>query len=110
MTCAELAERIDRLQPGLSATDVARLCLLILNQASSPLELSDDDALKRYWQRASFKLDAATDQMTAMANELDTLCGEGSVRFDPEQIWTLLRAAKVHGQMLELYSGEPAII
>jgi hypothetical protein len=44
-----------------------------------------------------------------MSEELETLFGEGPVRFSADQIWTLLRAVKVQSQLLELYAGTPAL-
>jgi len=110
MTCEELAARIREIQPNLPPVEVARLCLLILTQVDDATILSDDNHLRRHWHSASFRLDAATDQHSAMADELDAICGEGPVRFSPDQIWTLLRAVKVHSQMLELYTGEATLV
>lgn len=107
MSCEELAARIAQLDPGLPPVEVARLCLLILNSAGDSLSL-DDAELRRHWHSAAFRLEAAADQHAAMSMELDALCGEGPVRFQPDQIWTLLKAVKIHSQILELYTGEPS--
>ncbi|WP_068131712.1 hypothetical protein [Roseimaritima ulvae] len=110
MSCEELARRIAQLDPDLPPAEVARLCLLILQAGETPSSLSDDAELLRHWRIAAFRLDAAADQHAAMACELDQLCGEGPVRFQPEQIWTLLKAVKIHSQILELYTGAPSLI
>jgi hypothetical protein len=109
MTCHELAKRLQALRPELAATDIARLCLLILSQRSDADLLSDDEALLAAWKSASFRLEAASDQHDAVADELDQMCNEGAVQFSPDQLWTLLRAVKVQSQILELYTEQPAL-
>ncbi|MCC9657763.1 hypothetical protein LOC70_18320 [Rhodopirellula sp. JC737] len=108
MKCHELAEKISQLRPELSPTDVARLCLMILNQEEDPSRLEDPKALHAVWQNVSFRFDAATDQHTAVSRELDSLLNDGPVEFTPDQLWTLLRAVKVQGQMLDLYTRDIA--
>ncbi|WP_153557828.1 hypothetical protein [Roseimaritima sediminicola] len=105
MSCEQLAANIAHLDPTLAPAEVARLCLLILNEVDDPATLHDSATLRRLWRSVSFRLDAATDQYAAMSEELDRLCQQGPVRFDADQIWTLLRAVQTHGQLLELYSG-----
>lgn len=110
MTCHELAAALVKLQPDLPTVEVARLCLLILNQVDDPETLRDEAELRRQWGRASFRLDAATDQHAAMADELESLCQDGPIAFSADQIWLLLRAVKVNSQVLELYTGEPSVV
>ena len=110
MTCHELAERILSIQPDLDPTSVARLSLLLLNSVDDSDQLYDDDTLDRLWKSVSFRLSAAADQHAAMTGELQDLAGDGPVQFDPNQIWTLLRAIKVQSQILELYTDQPALV
>ncbi|QDS89790.1 hypothetical protein EC9_39900 [Rosistilla ulvae] len=110
MQCHELAERLIKLQPQLTPHEVARLSLLILNDVTEPSELADDQALLRHWNSACFRLQAASDQHAAMSDELDDLAGDGPIKFEPEQIWTLLRAIKVQSQLLDLYIEEPSLV
>ena len=110
MTCHELAQRLLALNPDLPPRTVARLTLLILNQVEDSEELEDQGILMREWKSASFRLQAASDQHAAMTDELEDLAGDGPVKFDPDQIWTLLRAIKVQSQILELYTDEPALV
>ncbi|QDV14081.1 hypothetical protein CA51_39750 [Rosistilla oblonga] len=110
MTCHELAKRLLALQPELTPQSVAQLALLILNGVSDADELTDDQTLLRHWHSASFRLQAAADQHAAMTDELEQLAGDGPVKFEPDQIWTLLRAIKVQSQLLELYTDEPAMV
>jgi len=106
MKCHELAEKVSQLRPELSPTDVARLCLMILNQEDNPSRLDDPAVLQSVWQNVSFRFEAATDQHAAVSHELDTLLNDGPVEFSPDQLWTLLRAVKVQGQMLDLYTKD----
>lgn len=105
MNCRELAERIERLEPEASPRDVARVCLLLANQFDDIDELVDDQRLAAAWQEIGIRLQAATDQHAAMAEELDALARVDPKRFGFEQIWTLIRAIKVQSQVLQLYVG-----
>ena len=110
MNCQELAHKLEQIQPDASPTDIARLCLLILNATSDHSSLHCEESLRTAWRAASFRLEASADQHAAMSTELDELCQGGAVRFSPDQIWTLLRAVKVQSQMLELYTEMPALV
>jgi hypothetical protein len=109
MTCQELAQRIQRLQPDASLRDVARLCLLLANTVDDVSKLEDDHLLTLAWREASLRLQAATDQHAAMTDELESLARSDPGAFTSEQIWTLIRAIKVQGQILQLYLGEPVL-
>jgi len=108
MTCQEIARHLAELHPDLGAAQLAQLCLLVLRTTDSEL-LMDRASIAKAARAASFRLDAATDQHAAMTAELEILFGDGPVRFSADQIWTLLRAVKVQSQLLELYSGAPAM-
>jgi hypothetical protein len=110
MNCQELATKLAELQPEGSPTDIARLCLLVLNSTKDIDSLQDENRLREACRVASFRLEAAADQHSAMANELEGLCSDGPIRFSPDQIWTLLRAVKVQSQLLELYTETPAFV
>jgi hypothetical protein len=107
MTCQQLAHRIQHLQPDAGARDVARLCLLLANSSDDVSRLEDDRALMAAWREASLRLQAATDQHAAMTEELEDLARSDPQEFTPEQVWVLIRAIKVQGQILQLYLGEP---
>ena len=109
MTCYEIANRLSKLNPDLSQIDVARLTLMILVQTPDLRELQADDELIRAWQSATFRLESASDQHAAVANELDAMCSDGPVEFNSDQLWVLLRAVKVQSQILELYTDQPAL-
>jgi hypothetical protein len=109
MTCHELADRLQTLAPELSPIDVARLTLMLLIQNDDTDLLIDESKLMSAWKNASFRLEAASDQHAAVADELDNLCGDGPIQFSPDQLWVLLRAVKVQSQILELYIDQPAL-
>ena len=110
MNCQQLAARIEQLQPDLDPVDVARLCLLIFNQVPDEKLLADDEAFRTLWKQTAFRLEAATDQHAAIARELVRFGEDDPVAFDPEQLWMLLRAVKVQGQVLEMYVDQPALV
>jgi len=109
ISCQELAGRIERLQPGADPRDVARLCLLLTNSVDTIDELSDDARLTSAWQEMGLRLQAATDQHAAMTDELDDLSNSDPKKFSSEQIWVLIRAIKVQGQILQMYVGQPVL-
>jgi len=109
MTCQQLAHRIQRLQPDAGTRDVARLCLLFANISDDVSKLEDDGLLTDAWREAALRLQAATDQHAAMTEELESLARSDPHEFTPDQIWVLIRAIKVQGQILQLYLGEPVL-
>lgn len=109
MQCHELAERIETMQAGASARDVARLCLILSNEVGEVEKLADDKQLRMAWREAALKLQAATDQHHAMTEELESLAASDPKKFTPDQIWVLIRAIKVQSQILQLYVGEALV-
>lgn len=109
MTCHELAQRVNQLEPGASAQDVARICLLLANNHANIDSLTDENRLKQACQQTSLKLQLATDQHAAMTQELEELAGSDPEKFSQEQVWILIRAIKVQSQVLQLYVGQPAL-
>ncbi len=109
MNCHELAHRIERLQPQADLRNVARLCLLLANLTPDVGELDDDERLTEAWQDVYLRIQATADQHAAMTEELDHLARSDPKRFTAEQIWVLIRAIKVQGQILQMYLGEPVL-
>ena len=56
MSCAELAQQIERLQPNASPQDVARLCLLLTNSVDDLDALREQRTLHDAWKRTGLKL------------------------------------------------------
>lgn len=109
MTCQELANRIEQLQPDASAQDVARLCLLLTNSHPDLTKLTETRALQSAWHETGLKLQLATDQHAAMTSELEELAEGDPKSFSQEQIWVLIRAIKVQSQILQLYVGHQVL-
>jgi hypothetical protein len=105
MSCGELAQQIERLQPKAPPQDVARLCLLLTNSAEDLDELREPHALHDAWKRTGLKLQVATDQHAAMTEELEQLAASDPQSFTQDQIWILIRAIKVQSQVLQMYVG-----
>lgn len=109
MKTQELARRLETVQPQADPRDVARTCLLLANSIDSMDELDDEQRLEDAWKKVNLRLQVATDQHAAMTQELEALAASDPEKFTPDQIWILVRAIKVQGQVLELYLGEPAL-
>ncbi len=109
MTCAELAARIELLQPGAVPRDVARLCLLLANSVSDLSTLRDDARLAEVWQQTGWRLQSAADQHAAMTEELEQLAQQDAALFTPDQVRVLIRAIKVQSRVLQLYVGQPTV-
>jgi hypothetical protein len=105
LSCAELAQQIERLQPSAAAQDVARLCLLLTNSVDDLVSLRQPHALHDAWKRTGLKLQVATDQHAAMTQELEDLAASDPESFSRDQIWILIRAIKVQSQVLQMYVG-----
>ncbi len=108
MNCQQLAARIEALQPGAKARDVARLCLLLANHVEDLEPLSDESTLQRLWREVGMRLQAVTDQHAATTEELTLLADANPAQFSAEQVRTLIRALKVQSQVLQLYVGPAA--
>ncbi len=109
MTCHQLAERIEQLQPEASTQDVARLCLLLSNTERELESLEDPRTLQKAWREIGLKLQLATDQHAAMTGELEDLATSDPKEFSQDQIWILIRAIKVQSQVLQMYVGHPVL-
>jgi len=109
MTCTELAQQIEKFQPGASPQEVARLCLLLTTSTEDLDALREQRALREAWKRTGLKLQVATDQHAAMTEELEALAASDPQSFSQEQIWILIRAIKVQSQVLQMYVGHPLI-
>jgi hypothetical protein len=110
MTCQDLAQRIQELEPQAPAHDVARMCLLLASNNADLATLCRDDArLRSAWREACLKLQFATDQHAAMTQELDELASSDPEKYSCDQVWVLIRAIKVQSQVLQLYVGQPVL-
>lgn len=62
-----------------------------------------DAALMQVCSDISLELTAATDQHAAISVELDSLAANAPCQFSPEHLWSLVRAIKLQGRILEFY-------
>jgi hypothetical protein len=109
MTCYELAEKIERLQPEASPCEVARLCLLLCNYIDDIDELDDEQRLSQAWHDMLVRLEALTDQHAAMTADLEDLSRDSPSSLTIDQIMVLIRAIKVQSQVVQLYVGKPSV-
>ncbi|TWT35477.1 hypothetical protein KOR34_03690 [Posidoniimonas corsicana] len=109
MTCRELAQHIEQLQPEATTQDVARLCLLLANGEDDLTALADRQTLRAAWKDVGLRLQLATDQHAAMTGELEELAQSDPQSFTKDQIWVLIRAIKVQSQILQMYVGQPLL-
>jgi hypothetical protein len=105
MTCRDLAARIEEVDPSAMPRDVARLCLLMANHVDDFEELDDDRRLSAAWQEMGIRLQAASDQHAAMAEELQDVAQCDATQLTPAHVRILLRAIKIQSQILQLYVG-----
>ena len=109
MRCRDLADRVQSRAPEADTSEIARLCLLMTNLVEDIQTLQDEDQLSQAYRDASLRLQAATDQHSAVTQELEDLANSDPKQFDREQIWVLLRAIKVQSQILQMYIGGDVI-
>ncbi len=109
ISCQDLAENVQKIEPDAEVRHVARICLLLSNATDCFEDLNDQKKLEDAWREMNLRLQAATDQHAAVTEELERMAKSDPSKFDKEQIWTLIRAIKVQSQILELYLGEPAL-
>jgi hypothetical protein len=102
---SSIAAHIEKSQPTATPRDVARLCLLLTNHVDDLEQLRDDRRLSDLWREMAIRLQAASDQHAAMAEELDALVRLDVKSFAMEQVGILIRAIKVQNQVLQMYVG-----
>lgn len=105
MTCHELAAAVERLQPDLLPRDVARVCLLISNYVDDLRIIDSDQRLLELWHQMGVRLEAATDQHAAMAEDLQKLADKDPRQLGPAHVAVLIRAIKVQSHVLQMYVG-----
>ena len=99
----DLVERLGRLDPSLSLPDVFRVGYLLTMHADAS-RLHDEEYIKQVWIELTLRLQAAADQQAGVSEELDAMASTDPQKFDPQQVWTLIKAVKVLSQTLEFYA------
>ncbi|MEX0937305.1 MAG: hypothetical protein WDZ59_05540 [Pirellulales bacterium] len=109
MNLKELVRRVEQLQPDANPHEIARACLLLVNSFDDLNALEDEAVLATAWTESGLRVQAATDQHSAMTEELEALANSDPRKFSPDQIWVLVRAIKVQSQILQMYVGHPVL-
>ncbi|MEC8555110.1 MAG: hypothetical protein VXZ82_08920 [Planctomycetota bacterium] len=105
MNACELVEAIQEIRPDHSPSDHLRIALLLTLKHDNVQPLEATDALEDQLQDIQLQLSLHHDQHAAVAGELDSLAATAPTEFSPQHLWTLVRALKVQGQMLNMYLG-----
>lgn len=102
-TAEQLVQQLQALDPALSLADLFRVGHLLTVHAD-PQQLNNPEYIKETWLEISWRLQAAADQQAAVSEELDAMASTDPQKFQPAQVWTLIKAIKVLSQTLEFYS------
>ena len=102
-TPTQLVQQLQALDPALSLADLFRVGHLLTVHAD-PQQLNNPEYIKATWLEISWRLQAAADQQAAVSEELDAMASTDPQKFQPAQVWTLIKAIKVLSQTLEFYS------
>lgn len=103
-TAVKLLENVARMSPELDQVQLFRAChLLSVNGDAEPT----GENLETLWREISMRLQAASDQQAAVTEELEALAATDPRKFNPEQVWILVKAIKVLSQLLSFYTREP---
>ena len=109
MKCQQLAHRVEKRFSETDPSEIARFCLLLVNKIEDLSTLEDDGQLDDALKQMQMKVRVAADQHAAMTRELEELAQSDPRKFQPDQVWILIRAIKVQSQILEMYLGQPAL-
>lgn len=102
-TPTQLVQQLQALDPALSLADLFRVGHLLTVHAD-PQQLNNPEYIKATWLEISWRLQAAADQQAAVSEALDAMASTDPQKFQPAQVWTLIKAIKVLSQTLEFYS------
>ena len=97
----QLSEIVREVEQSLSSEDpkqvLAVVLLLLQNEA-----FQIDRTPKNHVRHAVLKFSSMTEQYGAVAKELESLADTEPCEFDPQHIWTLIRAIKVQSKFVDL--------
>ena len=103
MSLSNLVLQVEKRLPGADSTDIARMVLLLSLRNPSLDRLSNPNELEREFRDVQYRIQATSDQHSAVAEELDSLAGSDASDFSPDHVWTLIRAIKVQSHILQMY-------
>lgn len=100
----QLSEIVREVEQSLGSEDpsqvLAVVLLLLQNEA-----FHADRLPKNHIRPATLKLTSMMEQYGAVAKELDNLADTEPCEFDPQHIWTLIRAIKVQSKFVDLLTA-----
>jgi hypothetical protein len=102
MNLYEIISSIRSLRPDATDEQLVRLTLMMLVSGEELRE----DCLPETLVFVEQSNRQRNDQLSAVAEELDSLASTQPSEFCPSHIWTLLKAIRVQKQMLDLYEGD----
>ena len=106
MTALELVEAVAGLRPDADPQEQLRLALLAANQGCLKSPSADAVALENRLGEVEMHMQVAADQHAAMLDEIASLAAGEVCEFQPQNIWTLIRALRVQGQILDASTPE----
>jgi hypothetical protein len=99
----QLSEIVREVEQSLHSEDpgqvLAVVLLLLQNEA-----FQADGSTQNHLRQAVLRLSSMTEQYGAVAKELDSLADTEPCEFDPQHIWTLIRAVKVQSKFVDLFT------
>jgi hypothetical protein len=101
----KLVGAVAELRPDQPATEHLRIALLLSTQQPDLAASLEACELERLCTDVAIQLSAASDQHAAVAGELDSLALTTPCEFTADHLWSLIRALKVQGRILDLYLG-----
>ncbi len=109
MRLIELVQRLQLCMPTARDREVACMAMMLCDRLAELGHEVADRNLQTEIDKTLWRLQAANDQHAAVAAELDALASTEPCEFDPTQLWTLIRAIKVQGQLIDLYSDSVVV-
>ena len=104
MKLSKIVERLENLLPDADPAHLARMAMLMINELHTSEVLENEFLLSQVTDELKLRLSAATDQLTAVAQDLQELTRTDPREFNRDQIWILIRALKVQNQILNMYN------
>jgi hypothetical protein len=97
-----LANLIERIESKLDSRDPSKVLAVAM------IALSDPACTTTRWEdidlrNAELKFLSFIEQYSAVAGELESLASQTPSEFDPQHIWTMIRAIKVQSKLIDLF-------
>ncbi len=105
MRLPKLVERLHQKLPKLSERQIACLAMLCCDRDPQLVCLDDPSSFSRMVDEIQLRMQSIDDQHAAVASELDQLASSQACEFQPNHVWTLIRAIKVQSQFVDLLTG-----